>query len=295
MNVTNFRTAILCVVYFLCGCSMSLNAQTIDIDFEQLGRLDPDNAPDTLGTILNNTIDNNPNLFDSTPNPDGSETTLSVLNQIIDVDVPEEFGSLRFSIMAATATGGIDSNTDSMNRAVFNFSGFGIAINSEDQRAQEGVSANAPGLGNGVPESQFRLDATHDEFLTIAFSEAVIISAIGLTDLSDGETFRFGSVDITNQSENFDNPGTFGASPGSSNVQRFTFDTPLEFDANEGIFVGNTGFDPALLVPANTGVGLERIVLEVVGGSPPAPTIPEPSSLALLGLGGLLIAGRRRS
>ena len=166
---------------------MSLNAQEVEIDLQQF-------FDGSLGELLSDDdVDGNRDLFTESPSPDGSETTLSVLNQLIDVDVPEDPGSLRFLITAASSTGGIDSNlTPPDNSAQFNLSGFGLGINSQNQRAMMGVNAN--NVDGSVPESQFRLDATHDEFLTIQFSQAVLISAIGLTDLSDGETFQFLSL-----------------------------------------------------------------------------------------------------
>ena len=62
-----------------------------------------------------------------------------------------------------------------------------------------------------VTRSSFRLDATYDEMLTIAFNQSVTVSAIGVTNLSDGETFQFGPADaITNQDAGFTAGGLSG-------------------------------------------------------------------------------------
>ena len=194
---------------------------------------------------------------------------------------------MTFSIIEATATTGIDG-FEGDNRASFNITGLGLAINGPPLRLSPGTSANDADAS--IRSSGFRLDSVTEEFLTIAFNQDVVISAIGVTNLDDGETFQFGTESFTNADTGFVPGGLSG------NVDLFTFDTPLEIAANEGIFVGNTAVDRVLLDGPSggptSGVGFERILLEVVGGS--TPPVPEPSSLALLGLGGLLIAGRRR-
>ena len=278
MTLKNFRTAILFSACCLCTCSMSLNAQEIDIDLSLAG----------TGDNLNvGAIDGNRELFTATVNPDDPETTLNVLNTVVTVDVAEDPGDLTFSITEATATTGIDGFGGD-NRASLNITGLGIAIAGPTLRLFPGTSANV--ADSSIRSSNFRLDSVTEEFLTIAFNQDVVISAIGVTNLTDGETFQFGTESFTNADTGFVLGGLSG------NVDLFTFDTPLEIAANEGIFVGNTVVDRVLLDGASggptPGVGFERIILEVVGGS--TPPVPEPSSLALLGLGGLLIAGRRR-
>ena len=243
----NTRSAILYSVYFLCACNVSLNAQTIDIDLS--------NAPGGTGfESLIDALDDNVELFTATPNGDGL-TTQNVLTNPLEFDVEEEDGSLRLTILSATVTAGVDgpggASTD--NRASFNTSGLGLALRGPSQRIDP--SRSALELGNSLARSSFRLDATYDEMLTIAFNQSVAISGIGVTNLSDGETFQFGPADdITNQDAGF----TLG---GLGNVDLYTFDPPLEFAAGEGILIGNTGFDPNLLAGSNTGVGFERILL----------------------------------
>lgn len=278
MTLKNFRTAILFSACCLCTCSMSLNAQEIDIDLSLAG---------TGGNLNVDAIDDNRDLFTATVNPDNPETTLNVLNTVVTVDVAEDPGDLTFSIIEATATTGIDGFGGD-NRASFNIAGLGLAIAGPTLRLFPGTSANV--ADSSIRSSNFRLDSVTEEFLTIAFNQDVVISAIGVTNLDDGETFQFGTESFTNADTGFVPGGLSG------NVDLFTFDTPLEIAANEGIFVGNTAVDRVLLDGPSggptSGVGFERILLEVVGGS--TPPVPEPSSLALLGLGGLLIAGRRR-
>ena len=74
---------------------------------------------------------------------------------------------------------------------------------------------------------------------------------------------------------------------GNPNVDFLPFAVPLEITAGEEILLGNTGFitNPTA---ANTGVGFEQILLTVTGDlpTPAPPAIPEPSSIAVLGLGG---------
>ena len=275
MSSMNFRTAILYGIGCLSACSMSVSAQEIDIDLSSSGG---------AGTALvADGVDDNPDLFTATLNPDGVSNSNVLINPVT-IAVAESPG-LELTIVSATATSGID-NFNGDNRAEFNISGLGLAIRTEPLRDNPAVST---ALGFNIPSSQFRLDASHDEFLTIAFNQDVIVSGIGVGNFDDGETFTFGSaVDITNQNV------TLGGLSGG--VDLLTFDAPLEFAAGEEILVGNTGFDPTTFGVGTTGVSFERIILEVVGGPGGGgnPAIPEPSSLAVLSLGGLLIAARRR-
>lgn len=278
MSFMNFRTAILCGVGCLYACSMNVSAQEVDIDLS----LTPGSTGAALLDAENPEVDDNPNLFAATLNPDGVSNSNVLINPVT-IAVAESPG-LELTIVSATATSGID-NFNGDNRAEFNISGLGLAIRSQPLRDDP---TSEVGMNNGIDSSQFRLDATHDESLTIAFNQGVTVSAIGVTNFDDGETFTFGSaVDITNAGLVED------AIDG--NVDLLTFDDPLVFAAGEEILVANTGFDSALLNGATTGVGFERIILEVGGGPGGGnPVVPEPSSLTILGLGGLLIAARRR-
>ena len=212
MTLKNFRTAILFSACCLCTCSMSLNAQQIDIDLSAAG---------TGGNLNVAAIDGNRDLFDATVNPDNSETTLNVLNTVVTVDVAEDPGDLTFSIIEATATTGIDG-FEGDNRASFNIAGLGLAINGPSLRLFPGTSANV--ADSSIRSSGFRLDAVTEEFLTIAFNQDVVISAIGVTNLDDGETFQFGTESFTNASAGFE---ALGLPAVPVNVDLFTFDTPL--------------------------------------------------------------------
>ena len=77
----NFRPAILCGVFCLCACSMSVNAQEILIDFGN---------PVTEGTTGNllAPFANSSALFTTTLNDDGISNS-NVLTEPIIVDVPE--------------------------------------------------------------------------------------------------------------------------------------------------------------------------------------------------------------
>ena len=207
MSSMNFRTAILYGIGCLSACSMSVSAQEIDIDLSSSGG---------AGTALvADGVDDNPDLFTATLNPDGVSNSNVLINPVT-IAVAESPG-LELTIVSATATSGID-NFNGDNRAEFNISGLGLAIRTEPLRDNPAVST---ALGFNIPSSQFRLDASHDEFLTIAFNQDVIVSGIGVGNFDDGETFTFGSaVDITNQNV------TLGGLSGG--VDLLTFDAPLE-------------------------------------------------------------------
>ena len=82
------------------------------------------------------------------------------------------------------------------NRASFNVTGLGLSLQGPAQREDPDVAVGTTGA---VPASSFRLDATHDEFITISFNADVTVFGLGVTNLDDGETFAFGSaVDLTN-------------------------------------------------------------------------------------------------
>ena len=115
--------------------------------------------------------------------------------------------------------------------------------------------------------------------MTFSFNQDVTVTAIGLVNLTDGETFQFGPAENITNLSNMDLPdltmGTFAPegpqNPASSNnLMRFTFETPLQFAAGEEILVGETGNDPAFQLPSTPGVGFERIFLTIDedGGEP---------------------------
>ena len=264
MSFINFRTAILCCVFCLGVCSLSVNAQEITVDLSFTG--------DTTGNNLRD-FDGDETLFMATPNADGITTSNELIEPIV-ANVPEagpEAG-LQLTIVNATATSGVDGFGGD-NRAELNVGGLGLAIFGPPQRVDPAIPAtdvNGDLLASGV-----RLDATHDEFLTFAFNQDVIVSAIVIHNLDPGETFQFGSAtNITDLSDMSLPDLTLGTitvegTPGPFALNTFTFETPLEIPAEEEIVVGQTGFDTDVLPLAanNTGVGIERIILTLDEGT----------------------------
>lgn len=124
------------------------------------------------------------------------------------------------------------------NRASFNVTGLGLSLQGPAQREDPDVAVGTTGA---VPASSFRLDATHDEFITISFNADVTVFGLGVTNLDDGETFAFGSaVDLTNANVVEDVLGVNFL--GNPNVDFLPFAVPLEITAGEEILLGNTGF-----------------------------------------------------
>ena len=288
MNFLNFRTMILCCVCWLCTYSISANAQDIEIPGEVIIDLSSfSSVADSTGEALDAVLDD-----DTDPDFDGrvffeatqdGVTTSNTLIAPLAFDVVE-FPGLQLTIEDAAALTGIDSS-DGDNRAFFNVSGTGLGIGGPQQRANP---LQEVGSFNAIESNSNRLDFSNEEFITISFNQDVIVFGLGVTNFDDGETFTFGSAaDLTNENVIEDVLG-LNSFTGVPNVDLLTFPTPLEIAAGELILVGNTGFDPAVLSGATAGVGFEQILLTVI------PAIPEPSSLAVLGLGSLLIAARRR-
>lgn len=107
-------------------------------------------------------------------------------------------------------------------------------------------------------------DATFNESVTFSFNQAVLISQLDLVTFEDLDVFEFGSTTI-----NFSDLS-------NTVTDIYDFSSPLTLAANE-----------QFILRASSGVvGIEGIELTVV---------PEPSSIALLGLGGLALILRRRN
>ena len=265
MSFINFRTAILCCVFCLGVCSLSVNAQEITVDLSFTG--------DTTGNNLRD-IDGDETLFMATPNADGITTSNELIEPIV-ANVPEagpEAG-LQLTIVNATATTGVDG-FGGENRSELNVGGLGLALAGTPQRVDPAINATAFD-GADLLQSGIRLDATHDELLTLAFNQDVIVSAIVIHNLDPGETFQFGSAtNITDLSDMSLPDLTLGTitvegTPGPFALNTFTFETPLEIPAEEEIVVGQTGFDTDVLPLAanNAGVGIERIILTLDEGT----------------------------
>ena len=262
MSFMNFRPAILCGVFCLCACSMSVNAQEILIDF---------GSPVTEGTTGNllAPFANNSALFTTTLNDDGISNS-NVLTEPIIVDVPEAGAAGLELTVNATVTSGIDSAYD--NGAQLRVTGIGLGLRAQQNlRDDPNLNANDFQGANSVPANLFRLDATHDEFLMLSFNQDVTVSAIVINDIGPGETFQFGSATNITDLSDLTLPdltlGTFvSAGDGFGDLQTFTFETPVEIAAGEEIVVGQTGFDPATNTFSNSGVGFEQIILTIDDG-----------------------------
>jgi len=258
MKLWNVCTAILFCVGCLATYNSSAHAQTFEIRLDGLP-----------------TSDNTGDAFEAT----GVEAVPRfdmISDMPVTVGVTEDPSeTLELTLLNAT------SNNSTQETHV-NVSGLGFGIDS---------TALLDDQGNvSVAESGFRLDGAYEEFLTFSFNQDVNISTIVVTNLDDHETFSFGSFEFSATDPNF----TAGDNSNAESTFSFGPDGLL-VTAGEEIVVGNTVFDLALLTTGNAGVGFESITLEVVGGPPaPPPAIPEPSSLAVVCLGGMLTAVRRR-
>ena len=257
----NFRTAILCCAYCLCACSMSVNAQEITVNLETFGS--------TTGSALNTPFNESRDRFAAELSDDGLSNSNELIEPITTDVVEAGNTGLQLTIVNATSTTGIDG-FEGDNRANFNFSGLGLGLTGPALRSDPNVDANSPAAGAAVESSGFRLDSTHDEFVTFSFNQAVTVSAIVLTNFDDRDTFQFGPAENITNLNDLTLPdltmGTVtaeGKPIGTGTLITFTFETPLEIAAGEEILIGQTGFDPDLLTPANVGVGFERIILTI--------------------------------
>ena len=203
-----------------------------------------------------------------------------MLIEPITVAVPEA-GDAGLEITLVTATSITGNDTDFFAGAEINVSGIGIALTGVSQRGPTNTDVRFPPF-DSVPSRTLRLDSSHDEFLTFSFNQDVTVTAIGVANLTDGETFQFGPAENITNLSNMDLPdltmGTFAPEGpqnpvSSNNLMRFTFETPLQFAAGEEILIGETGNDPALITGPTPGVGLEQIVLTIDGdgGEPGGP------------------------
>lgn len=121
-----------------------------------------------------------------------------------------------------------------------------------------GIDAGAEG------DDRVAFDASFNEAVTFSFNQAVSISQLDFSDFDNGDVFEFGSTVIT------------FADLTATNSDLYDYSSPLLLAANEQFTIRATSGT----------VGIETMDLTVV---------PEPSSTALLGLGGLALILRRRS
>ena len=271
MSFINFRTAILC--WACCLCTVSVNAQEIVVDLSTGASF---TVSDSTGDLIDEAIGDDMDIFETTLNEDGiSNSNVLIVSESepFTFDVFEAPGTgLQITLVNATATTGID--TDFGVGSSINVSGIGIALAAGvPQRGPTNTDVRFAPFDD-VPQSGSRLDSSHDEFLTFSFNQDVTVTAIALTNLTNGETFQFGPAENITNLSNMDLPdltmGTFAPegpqNPASSNnLMRFTFETPLQFAAGEEILIGETGNDPALQTGGTPGVGLEQIVLTIDG------------------------------
>lgn len=121
-----------------------------------------------------------------------------------------------------------------------------------------GIDAGAGG------DDRVAFDASFNEAVTFSFNQAVSISQLDFSDFDNGDVFEFGSTVIT------------FADLTATNSDVYDYSSPLLLAANEQFTIRATSGT----------VGIETMDLTVV---------PEPSSSALLGLGGLALILRHRS
>ena len=271
MSFVNFRTAILC--WACCLCTVSVNAQEIVVDLSTGASFF---VSDSTGDLIDEAIGDDMDIFETTLNEDGiSNSNVLIVSESepFTYDVFEAPGTgLQITLVNATATTGIDS--DFGVGSEINVSGLGISLAGVPQRGPTNTDIRFAPFDD-IRQSGTRLDSSHDEFLTFSFNQDVTVTAIALTNLTNGETFQFGPAENITNLSNMDLPdltmGTFAPegpqNPASSNnLMRFTFETPLQFAAGEEILVGETGNDPAFQLPSTPGVGFERIFLTIDEG-----------------------------
>ena len=231
---------------------------------------------DSTGDLIDEAIGDDMDIFETTLNEDGiSNSNVLIVSESepFTYDVFEAPGTgLQITLVNATATTGIDS--DFGVGSEINVSGLGISLAGVPQRGPTNTDIRFAPFDD-IPQSGTRLNSSHDEFLTFSFNQDVTVTAIALTNLTNGETFQFGPAENITNLSNMDLPdltmGTFAPegpqNPASSNnLMRFTFETPLQFAAGEEILVGETGNDPAFQLGSTPGVGFERIFLTIDEG-----------------------------
>lgn len=171
--------------------------------------------------------------------------------------------------------------------------------------------AGAPGTGEnlnvfgvvGGHNNNPNVDTNNGNELTVAFSEEVLITQIVVTSVGRNDDL----IEFTNLADafggtiqlSFDTAGTEGVTTiGTSGLDGAS---PV-VDVSGLTLTGGGGFTNALVINFDTPVNTDGFVFKADQVDPPAggvgissiTIVPEPTSLALLGLGGLLCARRRR-
>jgi len=142
--------------------------------------------------------------------------------------------------------------------------GLTITIHSLGPDGSLNATATSLGINGATDTDTDAFESAFGQFATFSFSQTVSISQLDFTNFENtGEVFNFGGVAII-----YDDLS-------NATTDVYDFGVPLEISAN-------TQFT----IQATSGrIGIEAMTLA---------TVPEPSSIALLGLGGLATLLRRR-
>ena len=141
----------------------------------------------------------------------------------------------------------------------------GLFITVHGITADGHLNTTATSLGiNGTSDTDTsRFESIFNQSVTFSFSQDVSITQLDFTSFENGETFDFADTSIANTDLT------------NGTTDTYDFSTPLLITANSQFTLQATTGD----------IGIEAMTLTV---------IPEPSSTALIALGGLALILRRR-
>ncbi len=203
-----------------------------------------------------------------------SEASVAALNGLTTGSLSEDGITLSVSATAPVFTvdegTGVATFTDASAEAVlFVSAANGIGVDNPTITNEQFEAFTA---GPAVDDTEDGFITGLDERLVISFDQAVIVTQINFFGVGGNETV---TVEVSSLADAF----SFVSSTGD--VNNNPFGEGVEIAAGETISFGgvvdSNGDDPRY--------SLESITVTAV---------PEPASLALLGLGGLAVAGRRR-